>query len=65
MGVRGLTISRSRRPFRTAYMPLFFQAQVQPDCYARAARMNQCFILFVGSVCSMCNDAQSRLAYQW
>ncbi len=28
---------------------------------AHAARMNQCFVLFVGSVHSMCNDAQSRL----
>ncbi len=28
----------------------------------RAARMNQCFVLFAGSEHSMCNDAQSRLA---
>ncbi len=30
--------------------------------YARAARMNQFFVLLAGSEHSMCNDAQSRLA---
>ncbi len=31
------------------------------DLYAHAACMDQCFVLFAGSV-HMCNDAQSRLA---
>ncbi len=42
-----------------------YQAPVQPalkDSYARAAHMNQCFVLFAGSEHSMCNDAQSSIA---
>ncbi len=58
----GLTISRSRRPFRTAYLCFIIiehQYSLHSDRYARAARMN---VLFAASVHSMCNDAQTRLA---
>ncbi len=49
--------------FQSRHICLYsFQAAVQSDCYVRAERMNQCFILFAVTVC---NDAQSRLAYQW
>ncbi len=53
-GAGGLTLSRSRRPFRTAYV-CFIQALVQPalDWYACAARINQCFVSFARSVRSM------------
>ncbi len=62
-GAGGLTISHSWRPFRTAYLRfILIEHQYSPhlDRYARAARLNQCFVLL--SVHSMCNDAQSRLA---
>ncbi len=64
-GAGGLTISCSRGPFRTAYLCFILielRYSLHSDCYARAARMNQCFVLFVGSEHSMCNNAQSRLA---
>ncbi len=59
-GAGGLTLSRSRRPFRTAYLrfiiiELRFQPALGPLC-ARCS-MNQCFVLFAGSEQSMCNDA--------
>ncbi len=40
-GAGSLTISRSRRPFRTAYLPLFLSSSGTAcmDSYARAARM--------------------------
>ncbi len=59
-GAGGLTISRSRRPFRTAYLRFILiehRYSLQSDRYARAAHMNQCFVLFAGSEQSMCNDA--------
>ncbi len=65
-GTGGLTISRSRNPFRTAYLGFILiehRYSLHSDHYTRAARMNQCFVLFAGSVHSMCNDAQSRLEY--
>ncbi len=46
-GVGGLTISRSRHPFRTAYLCVF-----TPSYRSRAARMDQCF-------CVMCFIAHS------
>ncbi len=55
-GAGGLTISRSQRPFRTAscFILIKHQYSLHSDCYARAARMNQCFVLFARSVRSMC-----------
>ncbi len=64
-GAGGLTISRSRRPFTTAYLRFILiehRYSLHLDRYALATRMNQCFVLCAGSVHSMCNDAQSRLA---
>ncbi len=46
-GVGGLTISRSRHPFRTAYLCVF-----TPSYHSRAARTHQCF-------CVMCFIAHS------
>ncbi len=58
MGAGGLTLSRSQTSFQNSIFALYsYRAR-----YARAARMNQCFVLFAGSEHSMCNDAQSRLA---
>ncbi len=58
-GAGGLTISRSQTSFQNSISALYsYRAR-----YAHAARMNQCFVLFVGSEHSMCNDAQSKLAY--
>ncbi len=65
MGAGSLTIFRSRRPFRTAYLRFILiehRYSMHSDRYAHAACMNQCFVLFAGSEHSMCNDAQSRLA---
>ncbi len=62
-GAGGLTISRSRRPFRTAYLRFILiehQYSLHSDRYVRAARTNQCFVLL--SEHSMYNDAKSRLA---
>ncbi len=64
-GAGGLTISLSRRPFRTAYLRFILiehRYSLHSDRHAHAASMNQCFVLFAGSVHSMCNDAQNRLA---
>ncbi len=62
----GLTLSRSRRPFRTAYLRFILiehRYSLHSDRYARCMTcMNQCFVLFAGSEQSMYNDAQSRLA---
>ncbi len=65
-GTGGLTISRSQHTFRTAYLRFILiehRYSLHSDHYTRATRMNQCFVLFAGSVHSMCNDAQSRLEY--
>ncbi len=59
-GAGGLTSSRSRRPFRTAYLHFILIKlwySLHSDRYARAAHMNQCFVLFAGSEHSMCSDA--------
>ncbi len=64
-GAGGLTLSRSRGPFRTAYLLFILikhRYSLHSGRYARAARTNQCFVLFAGSEHNMCNDAQSRLA---
>ncbi len=63
-GAGGLTLYRSRHPFRTAYLRFTLiehRFSLHSDRYSHAARINQCFVLL--SVHSMCNDAQSRLAY--
>ncbi len=62
MGAGGLTLTRSRRPFRTAYLRFILIEHwysLHSDRYACAAH-----VLFAGSehTHSMCNDAQSRLA---
>ncbi len=62
-GAGGLTLSRSRGPFRTVYLRFILiehRYSLLSDRYARAARTNQCFVLL--SEHSMCNDAQSTLA---
>ncbi len=64
-GAGGLTISRSGHPFRTAYLRFILiehRYSLHSDRNAHAACMNQCIVLFEGSVHSMCNDAWSRLA---
>ncbi len=60
MGAGGLTISRSWRPFRTAYLRFILiehRYSLHSDRYPRAAHMIQCFVLFAGSEHNMCNDA--------
>ncbi len=58
-GAGGLTISHSQTSFQNSISALYsYRAR-----FARAARLNQCFVLFAGSEHSMCNDAQSKLAY--
>ncbi len=56
MGAGGLTISCSRHPFRTAYLRFILIE------HRYSLHSDQCFILFAGSVHTMCNDAESRLA---
>ncbi len=56
-GAGGLTISRSRRPFRTASALYSYRAPVQPRTVMPRCSTNQCFVLFAESEQSMCNDA--------
>ncbi len=59
-GAGGLTLSRSWRPFRTAYLRFIIiehRYSLHSDRYARAAHMNPSFVLFTGSEQSMCKDA--------
>ncbi len=61
----GLTISLSRSPFRTAYLPLFFSSTSTAWLLCTCCTHEPVLHFISGSVCSMCNDAQSRLAYRW
>ncbi len=64
-GAGSLTISRSRRPFRTAYLRFILiehRDSLHSDRYAHAATHEPVLRLFAGSEHSMCKDAQSSIA---
>ncbi len=58
-GAGGQTISHSRRPFRTAYLHFILiehRYSLHSDRYARAARVNKCFVLFYLSFYPLTQD---------